>query len=675
MEIAEKRAQYKRWLVYSRIVLLAFLILTFWTFGYVLQQSNYDKAYLSLSGDLKVLTQKISKDAGEAVLNETKFAFELLDRRTKEFDDIIRLLKQGGQFEKGDIVLPPTPEKIQNAELVDVINFWHKQKEDVIVILNNKDSILSLENTRQEMKRLLLRIQNGYVDIVNILETSNSSVNKASPFIKQLITTLSIHDDLMSILSASNDATLIAQALKPKVLNFQTANENALQTYQDIALQQKLTSIRGDIDTLVSKTDGIIQIAVPMSQVNAAWTDLFANGPAFLAVTTQLESAYANGSSTRLVNQWTSITLICIDLIIVLFNLIFLYREKQYSLQESNNVKESLKTEIQTLVSDLSDLAHGNLAVQASAHAGETNAIAEAINYAINALRNLVVTINETTQQLSSSAMDVKKISETLAQGSEYQAKEIVDTTSSVNKMASSIDQVSAHALQSAGVAETSVAIAHEGVVVVQNTISGMERIRGQIQETEKRVRRLGESSQEIGEIVSLITGIAEQTNILSLNAAIQAAMAGEAGKGFAVVADEVQRLAEKSGQATKEVETLVKTIQADTNQAINSMEKAITEVIAGTKLANDAGVALGKIETVSLQLAELIQNISVAAQEQALVSGSISKTMAVIEEIARQTAAGTLQSTESVGELVTLVSELRNSVAEFKLPSKSYGK
>jgi twitching motility protein PilJ len=238
-----------------------------------------------------------------------------------------------------------------------------------------------------------------------------------------------------------------------------------------------------------------------------------------------------------------------------------------------------------------------------------------------------------------------------------------------VNEMAVSIDMVSYNAAESSSVAERSVNIANKGASVVQNTIGGMENIRGQIQETAKRIKRLGESSQEIGDIVSLINDIADQTNILSLNAAIQASMAGDAGKGFAVVADEVQRLAERSGAAAKQISALVKTIQSDTHEAVTSMEQTTSEVVQGTKLAQDAGVALGEIDSVSKSLAEIIENISDAARQQAASAGKISNTMKSIEDITAQTNEGTRSTVVAVGNLADITNELRSSVTGFKLP------
>jgi twitching motility protein PilJ len=240
--------------------------------------------------------------------------------------------------------------------------------------------------------------------------------------------------------------------------------------------------------------------------------------------------------------------------------------------------------------------------------------------------------------------------------------------------MASSIEEVSGNSERCSDVARHSVDIAHKGGDAVRRTIDGMNTIRETIQETSKRIKRLGESSQEIGNTVELINDIAEQTNILALNASIQASMAGEAGRGFAVVADEVQRLAERAANATKQIEVLVRTIQTDTNEAVVSMERSTTDVVGGALLAENAGAALEEIEQVSNQIASLVQNISASARQQAVASGNISKNMQVVREISTQTAEGSTATSTSIAKLAALSAQLRKSVAGFRLPDYAGG-
>ncbi len=324
---------------------------------------------------------------------------------------------------------------------------------------------------------------------------------------------------------------------------------------------------------------------------------------------------------------------------------------------------------IMTLLDEMSSLADGDLTVHATVTEDITGAIADSINYAIEALRELVTTINESAILVDGAARQTEGSAHQLAAASEAQSKQIESASRAINRMASSIEEVSGNAERSSDVARHSVDVAHKGGDAVRRTIEGMNAIRETIQETSKRIKRLGESSQEIGNIVELINDIADQTNILALNAAIQASMAGEAGRGFAVVADEVQRLAERSANATKQIEFLVRTIQTDTNEAIVSMDRSTTDVVGGALLAENAGAALEEIEQVSNQIASLVQNISSSAREQGKAASAVTRSMDVLQEINSETAASTSATTSAIRKLAELATQLRRSVAGFRLP------
>jgi twitching motility protein PilJ len=339
---------------------------------------------------------------------------------------------------------------------------------------------------------------------------------------------------------------------------------------------------------------------------------------------------------------------------------------------------ERSQAAILKLLDELSSLADGDLTVKATVTEDITGAIADSINYAIEAMRELVLTINESAILLDGAAKSTQAAAAHLAKASSAQSQQISGTTESIGEMAASIEEVSGNAERCSDVARHSVDVAHKGGEAVRRTIDGMNAIRETIQETSKRIKRLGESSQEIGNIVELINDIAEQTNILALNASIQASMAGDAGRGFAVVADEVQRLAERAATATKQIEALVRTIQADTNEAVVSMERSTTDVVGGALLAENAGAALDEIEQVSHQIASLVQNISASASQQATVSATISRSMQVLKEISTQTAEGTTGAARAIGKLADLSTQLRQSVSGFRLPdagSKLRGK
>jgi twitching motility protein PilJ len=306
--------------------------------------------------------------------------------------------------------------------------------------------------------------------------------------------------------------------------------------------------------------------------------------------------------------------------------------------------------------------------VQATVTEDITGAIADSVNYAIEELRTLVQGINRAAVQVTQTTSEARASSEQLLTAAEQQAKQIGETTTAVTQMSNSIVQVSQNAAESARVANQSLDTARRGGDSVRGAIAGMNAIRDQIQETSKRIKRLGESSQEIGEIVDLISDITEQTNILALNAAIQAAAAGDAGRGFSVVAEEVQRLAERSAKATRRIGAIVKTIQSDTQDAVNAMESSTQGVVEGTVRSDAAGSSLAEIESVSDQLAGLIQNISQATQAQASTAERIANNMQRILEVSGQASAAARGSASSIGELAVLSNELKVSVSGFKL-------
>ena len=365
----------------------------------------------------------------------------------------------------------------------------------------------------------------------------------------------------------------------------------------------------------------------------------------------------------------TSLLLAVVGIVLVAFIAVTMISQTRKQLIEQASQNERNQAAILQLLDEIADLAEGDLRIHASVTENFTGAIADSINFAIDQMRGLVSNINNLSVQVSKAAGETQNTAKNLASAAENQAREIGAASQAINEMAISIDQVSSNAAESSAVAERAVEISNKGAEVVQDTIQGMETIRGQIQETSKRIKRLGESSQEIGDIVSLINDIADQTNILSLNAAIQASMAGDAGRGFAVVADEVQRLAERSSAATKQIAALVKTIQTDTNEAVISMEQTTSEVVGGAKRAQDAGVALEEIENVSTNLAELIQAISNAARQQAASAGDVSNTMNIIQDITAQTVNGSEQTAASIGNLAGIANEMQTSVEGFKLP------
>ena len=339
------------------------------------------------------------------------------------------------------------------------------------------------------------------------------------------------------------------------------------------------------------------------------------------------------------------------------------------SLIQSADERAQLESSIESLRLELDQIAQGDLTIEAKGEGTVAGPIAEAINNTVRQLRDIIQRVKQATHQVSVSAGQIRSATVDLSRGSEAQSAQIIDTSAAISEMAASIQQVAENTVTSTQVAEEARQRAAAGQTAVTATIDGMERIRNQVQETSKRIKRLGESSQEIGEIVQLISDIADRTSILALNASIQASMAGDAGRGFAVVAEEVERLAERSNEATKQIATLIKAIQAETTEAISGMEESTREVVEGSKLASQAGQTLTDIEQVSNKLADLISAISMAAKQQARGADAVSRSMQSISEVTQQTAAGTGQAAISVTRLATLADDLRGSVSEFRLP------
>ncbi|MEW6353380.1 MAG: methyl-accepting chemotaxis protein [Pseudomonadota bacterium] len=665
-------------------LLVTFIVLLAFNFGYVNIQAAHDRQYVNLGGELRVLSQRIVKEADAAIAGTASFA--QLQQVRDQFEQILRALKNGDPKTN----LPPSPAEVA-APLKTVQDRWAKLRDNADVILGNEtllESIIRFENSINAVlpkltdasEKLIQSFTQRSVDAVTPEEAAaaRDSISLAS---RQLVLIQHIANNVNKVFQSGQGSEAAAQAADvfrhdaaafiANLEGMRVGNPGLkIARVNDPEIRRQLDEIAGLFES-VTQLDLLILDQFPeLFRAQDAAKIMLVNSNSLLDETTALVAAYNGLEETRVVSTATGFILGAIALLNLVLLGYKLRRDALARLAVSAEQNQRNQEAILRLLDEMGDLADGDLTVRATVTEDITGAIADAINYAIEALRNLVTAINETTVQVSSAAQETQATARHLAEASAEQAEQITEAGAAINEMAVSIQQVSANAAESAGVAQQSVAIATKGASAVQNTMQGMDAIREQIQETSKRIKRLGESSQEIGDIVELINDIADQTNILALNAAIQAAMAGEAGRGFAVVADEVQRLAERSGNATKQIEALVKTIQTDTNEAIISMEQSTSGVVAGAKLAQDAGGALKEIENVSSHLAELIQNISQAARQQSAAAANISNTMNSIQQITTQTSVGTNETAASIGNLAELANDLRKSVAGFKLPA-----
>jgi twitching motility protein PilJ len=439
------------------------------------------------------------------------------------------------------------------------------------------------------------------------------------------------------------------------------------------AAQANLESATRLFEQVRAAIGTIVAAATQLTAAEAAAASIDKDANALFADYRRLDLAGAPGASGL---GAMPLVLFGIAALLVLLMVMIHFQARASGQAAENQAEQNERNQqaILRLLDELSSLADGDLTVQATVTEDITGAIADSINYAIEALRDLVATIKDSSILVDAASKQTEGTARQLLRAGETQAKQAAAASESMARMAMSIEEVSGNAERCSDVARHSVEVAHKGGEAVRRTIAGMNTIRETIQDTSKRIKRLGESSQEIGNIVELIEEIAEQTNILALNASIEASRAGEASRGFAVVADEVQKLAERSTNATKKIEVLVSTIQSDTNEAVVSMERSTTDVVGGALLAENAGAALDEIEQVSHQIASLVQNISGSSKEQSSVAGAITKNMHVLREISGKTTESMAATTSAISKLAELASQLRKSVSGFTLPDQGGG-
>lgn len=653
----------------SLVAILALAVAVMVYIAYKLyQDAQRDQHYQQLVAELRASSFQLTSLSRDATAG-TEEAFTSLGRVIAQMNSTWNSLQASD----------PETRVMLSEVMASYDAAWSTTGKNSSVITDNKDTILFLHNVANTLNEAIPQLQNEHNVIVEILLDNKAPSDQIAVAQMQSWRAERIARNVDKMLRGGGDANSAADQfnldanLFGKVLGGMKSGDIAMDISEitDAEARESLAEVELLFGFVSGQINDIFQASPALFQARQAANDILDNSSSLQESLASLSDRIAQLPAERKVNTTALLVIAAIALFTLFIVGWLLNQATKKRLKITAETNDRNQNAILRLLDELADLADGDLTTTATVTEDFTGAIADSINYTIDQLRILVSRINETSDRVVSSASDTQQTALHLAEAAEHQAQEIAGASAAINEMAVTIDQVSANAAESAGVAERSVSIANNGAKVVQNTIHGMDTIREQIQDTSKRIKRLGESSQEIGDIVGLINDIADQTNILALNAAIQASMAGDAGRGFAVVADEVQRLAERSATATKQIETLVKTIQNDTNEAVISMEQTTSEVVRGARLAQDAGVALEEIETVSASLAELIQNISNAARQQASSAGHISNTMNVIQEITSQTSAGTNATAKSIGNLSELATELNESVSGFTLPEE----
>ena len=626
-----------------------------------------------IATEMQMLSQRLARGTSLAVQGNAQ-AFDSVRDSRDRFRADLDALSKGGTV-RGVRIDPSSTESLQ-AQLNDISSRWERVEKDATAVLDNQQSLVSLSKG-------LAGINEANTTLLELAEQAASQATAGGGNVREIDFTNQLA--MLSQRIAKNANSLVSSdEIDPEVafllgkdagtfrdiLNGLLKGSDALRlsgVRSDEAratlaeLQKRFTAYDAGVNAILQNMQRLVVAKQAARGINQESEPL-------LAAATALANGFETQSTARALSLTGAILFLLLALLFAAMFAKVLYDEQRVTAMGSEQENKRNQEAILRLLNEMGNLADGDLTVQASVTEDVTGAIADSINFTIEELRTLVKGINNATDQVAKATTDAQAISNRLFEASQRQNREIQQASASVLQMAQSINEVSQSAAQSARVAQQSLAAAEKGGQAVQNQIAGMNEIRSQIQDTAKRIKRLGESSLEIGEIVELISDITEQTNVLALNAAIQAASAGEAGRGFTVVAEEVQRLAERSGEATKQIDAIVKTIQADTQDAVAAMEKSTVGVVEGTKLSDAAGQALDEIRRVSRELAELIGGISAQTQRQSASVSDVTRGMQGILKITEETTEGTKQTNVSIGQLTKLAAELRSSVAGFKV-------
>lgn len=659
-------------------ILAVSFVLMAGTFFFVARDAGYDEQYLKLVTNLRLGAQQVTQHSLRAA-NGADEGFKKVEQTRTTFQQSLNLIQHGNP----DTGMPGTPEEVKG--IVEKLNqTWKKSEALINDLLKNREAVVSLYERYTELTNVTNDVEANTEAMIKALESINPTPAQMWVATRQLMILERIGNNIRRSFGGDKTAMDAEQQLGDDVAAFSDALEalrsgdpgRNLPPLNHPSVQQTIDNLLAQFQEKMQSIEGFFDVSEQLFSAKDAANDLVQLTPQLLDNIEQLYNGYIAAANQRLISPmlggiFAAIVLISLAILSIMIIQSTKARaaETKRHLEESERFNRRNQEAILRLLNEISTLADGDLTITATVTEDFTGAIADALNFSIESLRDLVVNINTTAAQITESAQRSRVIATQLTEASERQAQQISKAGQAIIGMANSVKKVSANAIESAEVAKKSVEIAGKGAKTVQATIAGMDTIREQIQETSKRIKRLGESVQEIGEIVSLIDDIADQTNILALNAAIQAAMAGEAGRGFAVVADEVQRLAERASNATKQIDALVKTIQSDTHEAIGSMEQSTANVVSGAKLAESAGEALVEIETVSVKLAAQIENISQTSRTQAAVASNISGTMSIIQEITMQTSQGTNETAAAIAKLAELANQLKTSVSGFKLP------
>jgi twitching motility protein PilJ len=654
------------------IALVVLLLADAGIVAYDTRQSAFATVYAATVGKITMLSQRLAKAAQQASQGN-RDAFKQLRESRDEFAASVKLLVAGGVAAGVDV--PASPASVR-PQLAALEREWKKTEHNAGLVIGEERNLLALGEAVRQINANNPALLELADEIAAISVQSGGSVRQNAVTAQLVMLTQRMAKNANTMLAGDVVDPEVAFLLGKDTNTFRDTLQGLLQGSEllriaragDADMRAKLVELEAGFKQYQRAVADILGNMQRLVNAKRATRDIFNDSEALLRAADALDTSYSGEGESRQANYIALAAASALALLMLLLIGKVYIDDSRGRAEESERLNRANQQAILRLLDEMDVLKRGDLTVRAKVTEDVTGAIADAINSTIEELRRLVTGINSAAQQVTSATAEAQSISGQLLQAAQKQASEIQGTGNSVAEMTVSMHQVSKSAGDSAAVAKTSLAAAEKGSQAVQNAIRGMNDIREQIQETSKRIKRLGESSQEIGEIVQLISDITEQTNVLALNAAIQAASAGEAGRGFTVVAEEVQRLAERSGEATRHISAIVKSIQGDTKDAVEAMERSTRGVVDGTRTADEAGDALRDIEQISSRLAELIGAISSATQQHAGAAAKVAANMKAILGITQLTTEGTKKTAASSARLTALAEGLKSSVSNFKV-------
>ena len=657
------------------------------------RSGNIASAQTQLASDALMHSQRIGKATPNAVQGNPE-AFRQLEESRNELNQDFRLMLRGGTYHGRDI---GESRSALLAAVADARKKWASSDRAASTILRLKTELGEFDKTLQQLNALSPALLAQTEEIAALKVQRGGNGRELAVIGRLMMLTQRMSRSASGFIGSGSISSETAFALGRDTTYFRAAVDGLLDgsaalqlaPTRDAQLREQLVALKSGFDSYQKLVSRLLDGLDKFSAAKGAEQLIFSENEDLRQRLTLLQQMYHVNQETLGAPFWLMVGGVLLTLIaaagmgrVLLQDSANRTRDAERRRQEaeirrllSQEKEEAAKAQndqnqaaILRLMNELQKVADGDLTVQATVSEDITGAIADSVNYTVEELRGLVGRVTATAEQVNRASTQAQSISSKLLIASQQQSREIQGVSATVVKMANAITEVSKSASVSADVARQSVAAAQQGSTAVENAIKGMHEIREQIQDTSKRIKRLGESSQEIGEITELISDITEQTNVLALNAAIQAASAGEAGRGFSVVAEEVQRLAERSAAAAKQIGALVRTIQADTQDATRAMEKSTQGVVEGAHLSDAAGAALNDISQVSKHLAELIQGISFATGTQAGSASGVALNIQHILSVTEQTQDGTQQTAQSIHKLSMLAQELKNSVSRFRV-------